>query len=117
VRGALSVGRDGKVFTGTYGPAPRLVALDPEDGRERFAFSVRGNGAPEFGIHGGPTEDAAGRLYFGAQDDQVYCLGPDGKLIWKWKTGGDVDAPIVITPEGRLLVGSDDGKLYALAAD
>ena len=26
----------------------------------------------------------------------------------------DVDAPLVITPKGLLLVGSDDGKLYAV---
>jgi outer membrane protein assembly factor BamB len=117
VRGALSLGRDGTVLVGTYGPTPRLLALDPIDGHQRFAFSIPGNGAPEFGIHGGPTEDAAGRLYFGAQDDQVYCLAPDGALLWKFKTGGDVDAPLVITPEGRLLAGSDDGKLYAFAAD
>jgi outer membrane protein assembly factor BamB len=117
VRGPISLGRDGTVLLGTYGPAPRLLALNPGDGSVRFAFSVPGTGAPEFGIHGGPTEDAVGRLYFGAQDDHVYCLNPDGTLLWKWKTGGDVDAPLVIAPDGRLLVGSDDGRLYTLAAD
>jgi len=117
VRGTLSIGRAGTVLVGTYGPTPRLVSLAPEDGRERFAFSVPGNGSPEFGIHGGPVEDADGRLYFGAQDDQIYCLGPDGKLLWKLKTGADVDAPLVITPEGRLLAGSDDGRLYVLASE
>jgi outer membrane protein assembly factor BamB len=113
VRGALSLGRDGSVLAGTYGPTPHLVALEPEDGRVRFRFAIRGSGSPEFGIHGGPVEDAAGRLYFGAQDDAVYCLGSDGSLLWKFKTGGDVDAPLVITPGGLLLAGSDDGKLYA----
>jgi outer membrane protein assembly factor BamB len=117
VRGAISLGRDGTVLAGTYGPTPRLVGLAPDDGAERLSFSIPGNGASEFGIHGGPVEDAAGRLYFGTQDDQVYCVGADGKLVWKFKTGADVDAPVVITPEGRLLVGSDDGKLYVLAPD
>jgi outer membrane protein assembly factor BamB len=60
------------------------------------------------------VEDASGRIYFGSQDDHAYCLDAQGKLVWKFKTGGDVDAPLVITPTGRLLVGSDDGKLYAL---
>jgi outer membrane protein assembly factor BamB len=114
VRGAMSLGRDGTVFTGTYGPTPRLVALEPAKGEVRFRFPVSGTGASEFGIHGGPVEDAAGRLYFGAQDDHAYCLTADGNLVWKLRTGGDVDAPLVITPKGLLLVGSDDGKLYAV---
>jgi outer membrane protein assembly factor BamB len=116
VRGALSIGRDGTIFAGTYGPTPHLVALEPEDGRVRFRFSIRGTGAPEFGIHGGPVEDSEGRLYFGAQDDHAYALTAGGSLVWKFKTGGDVDAPLAITPTGLLLVGSDDGKLYALAS-
>jgi outer membrane protein assembly factor BamB len=113
VRGALSIGRNGTVFAGTYGPTPRLLALDPRDGAAKVLFAVAGTGAAEFGIHGGPVEDAAGRLYFGAQDDFVYALDADGRLLWKYRTGGDVDAPLVITPQGRLLAGSDDGKLYA----
>jgi outer membrane protein assembly factor BamB len=114
VRGAMSLGRDGTIFTGTYGPTPRLVALEPTKGEVRFRFPVSGTGASEFGIHGGPVEDAAGRLYFGAQDDHAYCLTSEGALVWKLRTGGDVDAPLVITPKGLLLVGSDDGKLYAV---
>ena len=114
VRGALSIGRDGTIFAGTYGPAPHMVALEPDTGRVRFRFSIRGTGAPEFGIHGGPVEDRDGRLYFGAQDDNVYALSGEGTLLWKFRTGGDVDAPLVITERGLLLVGSDDGKLYAL---
>ena len=114
VRGAMSLARDGTVLTGTYGPTPRLVALEPTSGAVRFRFPVPGTGASEFGIHGGPVEDAAGRLYFGAQDDHAYCLSPEGALLWKLRTGGDVDAPLVITPKGLLLVGSDDGKLYAV---
>jgi outer membrane protein assembly factor BamB len=114
VRGAMSLGRDGTVLTGTYGPTPKLVALEPAGGTVRFRFLVSGTGASEFGIHGGPVEDAAGRLYFGAQDDHAYCLAADGTLVWKLRTGGDVDAPLVITPKGLLLIGSDDGKLYAV---
>jgi outer membrane protein assembly factor BamB len=113
VRGALSIGRKGTVLVGTYGPTPRLLALDPDTGASKVLFTVAGTGAAEFGIHGGPVEDAAGRLYFGAQDDFVYALGADGQVLWKFQTQGDVDAPLVITPKGRLLAGSDDGKLYA----
>jgi outer membrane protein assembly factor BamB len=31
------------------------------------------------------------RLYVGAQDDIFYCLSAkDGKVVWRWKAGGDV---------------------------
>ncbi len=114
VRGALAIARDGTVLAGTYGPRPRVVGLWPDDGSQRFEFAIQGTGAREFGIHGAPVEDAQGRLYFGAQDDFVYALRPDWTLLWKFATRGDVDAPVVITPAGLLLAGSDDGKLYAI---
>jgi outer membrane protein assembly factor BamB len=116
VRGGLTVGRAGAIFVGTYGPGPRVVALDAATGAERWSFRVQGTGAPEFGVHGAPLEDAEGTLFFGAQDDRVYALDSAGRLLWTFATRGDVDAPLVIGPGGVLYVGSDDGKLYALAA-
>lgn len=114
VRGALSVARDGTVLAGTYGPVPRLMALSPERGEARALFTMQGAASNEVGIHGGPVEDAQGRLYFGAQDDFIYALDSAGTELWKVRTGGDVDAPAVITQPGLLVVGSDDGKVYAI---
>ncbi|MFT3774294.1 MAG: PQQ-binding-like beta-propeller repeat protein [Minicystis sp.] len=114
VRGGLTIGRAGVVIAGTYGPGPRVVALDAATGAERWSFRVQGTGAPEFGIHGAPLEDADGKLFFGAQDDNVYALDAAGTLLWTFPTRGDVDAPLAIGPGGVLYVGSDDGKLYAL---
>lgn len=112
VRGALSLGRNGDVLVGTYGPRPRMLRLAGSDGQILGAFSIQGTGAKEFGIHGGPIEDAAGRLYFGAQDDRVYAIGPEG-LLWSYATGADVDAPVTLLPGGALVVGSYDGFVYA----
>lgn len=114
IRGGLTVGRAGIVLAGTYGPGPRVVALDATSGAERWSFAVQGTGAPEFGIHGAPLEDADGKLFFGAQDDRVYALDAAGRLLWTFSTGGDVDAPLTVGPGGVLYVGSDDGRLYAL---
>src|SRR5262249_1355689 len=114
VRGGLTVTRAGTVLAGTYGPAPRVVALDGATGQERWSFGIQGTGAAEFGIHGAPLEDAAGNLYFGAHDDRVYALDARGGPRWSFATGGDVDAPLVIGPGGTLYAGSDDGHLYAL---
>ena len=113
VRGPLSLGRNGDVLVGTYGPRPRMLRLAAVDGHVLGEFGIQGTGAKEFGIHGGPLEDAAGSLFFGAQDDHVYAIGPSG-IAWKFATGADVDAPLTLLADGTLLVGSYDGFVYAL---
>ena len=116
VRGTLSVARDGDVLAGVYGPMPRAVRLGAEDGRVRGDFPVQGTGAQAFGVHGGALEDDAGTLLFGAQDDEVYAVGANGRLLWHFTTGQDVDAPITLLSRGTVVVASDDGKVRALAA-
>ena len=113
VRGSLSVARNGDVLAGTYGPVPRVVRLSPE-GAIVGAFAIRGTGAREFGIHGGPLEDDDGVLYFGAQDDAAYAIAPDGALRWRFETGGDVDAPLSLLSDGSLIVPSEDGTVTLL---
>ena len=113
VRGVLSVARNGDVLAGTYGPVPRLVRVTPE-GAVRGAFAIRGTGAREFGIHGGPLEDEAGVLWFGAQDDVVRGIGPDGVERFRYEAKGDVDGPVSMLSDGSLVVGSEDGTVTLL---
>lgn len=113
VRGALSVARNGDVLAGTYGPVPRVVRVTPA-GEVRGAFAIRGTGAREFGIHGGPLEGADGVLYFGAQDDAVYAVGTDGAQLFRYETRADVDAPVTMLSDGSLVVGSEDGSVTLL---
>jgi outer membrane protein assembly factor BamB len=116
VRGPLAVARNGDVLAGVYGPIPRQVRLDGATGAVRGAFPVQGTGARELGVHGGATEDDRGALYFGAQDDVVYALAPEGTITWSFATGGDVDAPVTLLAGGAVVLGSDDGKVYLLSA-
>jgi outer membrane protein assembly factor BamB len=113
VRGGLSLARNGDVLVGTYGPVPRVVRVAP-DGTIRGAFAIKGTGAREFGIHGGPLEDADGALYFGTQDDAVYAVDPDGSVRWRYETGADVDAPLTMLADGSLIVPSEDGTITML---
>jgi outer membrane protein assembly factor BamB len=113
VRGCLSIARNGDVVAGTYGPAPHVVRVRP-DGVVVGAFAVHGTGAREFGVHGAPLEDADGVLYFGAQDDAVYAITPDGAERWRFTTGGDVDAPLSLLSDGSLIVPSEDGTVTLL---
>ncbi len=113
VRGTLALARNGDVLAGTYGPVPRIVRV-ASDGVIRGAFAIRGTGAREFGIHGAPLEDAAGVLYFGAQDDVVRAVALDGTERWRFETGGDVDAPLSMLGDGSLIVPSEDGTVTLL---
>ncbi len=113
VRGTLSIARNGDVLAGVYGPRPRAVRLHAEDGTVRGEFPVQGTGARDFGVHGGALEDSAGTLVFGAQDDAVYAVDASGKLLWRFATGGDVDAPATLLSDGTLVIGSDDGSVRA----
>ena len=45
---------------------------------------------------------------------QVYGLDPNGQLLFRHNLGRDVDSSPVIDSRGTLLVGADDGSLYAL---
>lgn len=113
VRGVLSLARNGDVLAGTYGPVPRVVRVAP-DGTIRGAFAIKGTGAREFGIHGGPLEDADGTLYFGAQDDAAYAIEAEGAVRWRLPTGADVDAPVSMLSDGSLVVASEDGTITML---
>ncbi|MEA2746907.1 MAG: hypothetical protein QOI41_1050 [Myxococcales bacterium] len=113
VRGVLSLARNGDVLAGTYGPVPRLVRVAP-DGTIRGAFAIKGTGAREFGIHGGPLEDAEGTLFFGAQDDAAYAIDTEGAVRWRFETGADVDAPLSMLSDGSLVVASEDGTITML---
>lgn len=115
VRGALSLARNGDVLAGVMGLEPAQVRLRGDDGELVFRAKTRGTGAQEFGMRGGALEDDAGRLYFGAQDDSVYALSGAGELLFRHETGADVDAPLSLLPDGRLLIASDDGSVTCLA--
>ncbi|WP_394835076.1 PQQ-binding-like beta-propeller repeat protein [Pendulispora rubella] len=116
VRGGLSIGRDGDVLAGVYGPLPRQVRVAAASGKLLGAFDVAGTGARDFGVHGGALEDDDGTLYFGGQDDAAYAVDRSGKPRWRFVTGADVDAPLTLLRDGSLVVPSDDGMVYLLAA-
>jgi outer membrane protein assembly factor BamB len=114
VRGPLSNTRNGDLVVGVYGPRARVVRMNGQTGAVSWVFPVPGTGAREFGVHGGALEDMSGTLYIGAQDDRVYALRADGTVRWSFLTGGDVDAPVTLLRNGRLIVASDDGTVYGL---
>lgn len=114
IRAPVALGRNGDIIAGVYGPRPRVVSLDAETGELRWYFPVTLSESSELGVASGPLVDADGNIYFGAHDDYVYGLSPNGELRWIHQTGADVDSAPILTEDGLLLVGCDDGYLYAI---
>ena len=116
VRAPLALGRRGELLVSTYDTAPVLVALNASDGAERWRFAIRPGEGDFYGIQSGALIDASGHVYFGGRDHYVYCLSPEGRLVWEYETGDQVDAGPVLGPDGTLYIGSDDHRLYAFGA-
>jgi outer membrane protein assembly factor BamB len=57
---------------------------------------------------------AGGVVYAGASDQYLYAVR-SGKLLWRFKTGGKINARPDVN-NGVVYAGSDDGYLYALNA-
>ncbi|MEZ4392802.1 MAG: PQQ-binding-like beta-propeller repeat protein [Polyangiales bacterium] len=54
--------------------------------------------------------------YVGGEDDAVHAVGVDGAERWRVSLGADVDSSPTLLADGVLVVGCDDGALYALGA-
>ena len=70
------------------------------------------------GIFSTPIIDGDGTVYVGSADTNFYAIRPDGKLRWRFKTGGVIDSAGVIGRYDRLhhtnpiTFGSGDEFLY-----
>ena len=58
-----------------------------------------------------------GMVYVGCYNHSLYALTPEGKLDWKFRTDKFISAAPTLLSDGRLLIGSDDGRLYCLRTD
>ncbi len=96
----------------------RNTAASPIRGRFRgdrpWAF------ATSRGIFSTPVIGGDGTLYVGSADHYFYALRPDGRLLWKFRTGGIIDSAAAIGRHVKRLrsapitVGSGDERLYHL---
>lgn len=91
------------------GLAPKLVRAQA-DGTARWAGPFTSGGY----IVSSPAIAPDGTIYFGAQDNHLYALAPNGSLKWRFATGDWVDSTPAIGADGTVYFGSWDGKFYAL---
>jgi len=93
-----------------FGSSNGVVYAVSKDGREVWHTRLGG------GIETTPAV-AFGRVYVGASDGSLYALNAsNGKLLWKYTTGGPIVASPVVSLNGIVYVGSTDGRIYALDA-
>jgi len=104
-----AIGSNGTIYCGDDVKG-KLYALNPEDGTQKWAFSLGKAGIS----HSSPAIGADGTIYVGAYDHNFYAINPDGTRKWNFRTGDVVDSSPAIGTDGTIYVGSDDGHLYAI---
>jgi outer membrane protein assembly factor BamB len=119
------------LYVGSYDG--KLYALDVRTGKPQWKFATGGERRFEAkGLHGWQPSNqtiadpfdvylsspvvAAGMVYFGSGDGNVYALDAlSGALKWQFKTGDVVHASPAYA-DGTVFIGSFDSYLYALDA-
>lgn len=85
-----AIGMDGTVYVTAEDKKTQRIggtvyAIDPGNGDIKWKYKIeRGSLASP------PAIDKDGRIYIGAGDGYVYCLNPDGTLLWKILVGYEV---------------------------
>jgi outer membrane protein assembly factor BamB len=88
----------------------RIAVIDLKAGRRRWSFEMKG------WIWGAPTV-ADGKVFFGCQDNHLYCLDKTRKtLLWNFPTKSRIEAGPGYR-DGSVFFGSCDGRFYRLNAD
>lgn len=105
-RGTPAIARDGTVVVGSDDGG--IYGLAPADGHTVWRAATLGP------VRSSARVDADGWMYLGSEDDRVYALDPQGTVMWSVTLGADVDSTPALLPDGTLVVGCDDGALYAL---
>lgn len=116
VRAGAAIGLDGRVVVGTFGPAPRIVALEPRTGA--IAWSVAVTGGPptaEWGVASSALVDRDGRYAVGMPNGQLWILERDGAVLDRVTLGSaPVDSSPILVRDALLAVGNDEGALFLL---
>lgn len=111
---SVAVTNAGVAYYGDHRGA--LDVVDAASGRvlARHVGQARTRARGDVGIWTAPAVDREGSVYFGTRTGHVHGFGPTGEQLFDLRTGGTVDSNPALAADGTLLVGSEDGKLYAI---
>lgn len=108
VRATPALSRDGVVIIGADDGG--IYGLRAADGTEAFRVQTA------LPVRSSARIDAEGWAYIGSEDDTLRALDATGAVRWSVMLGADIDGAPALTQEGTIVVGADDGALYALGA-
>ena len=89
--------------------AGTLSAVLTNSGGPEWTFTIPSQAM----IHSSPAVDASGNVIFGADDGNLYILGPLGALVQTTALGGRLNSTALAG--GEIYITSDNGNMYALA--
>ncbi|MBL8683636.1 MAG: PQQ-binding-like beta-propeller repeat protein [Myxococcales bacterium] len=116
VRAGVAIGLDGRVVVGTFGPNPRIVALDGRTGA--IAWSVAVTGGPptaEWGVASSALVDRDGRYAVGLPTGELVVIERDGTVLDRVRLGDSpVDSSPILVRDALVAVGNDEGTLFLL---
>lgn len=116
VRAGAAIGLDGRVVVGTFGPHPRIVALEPSTGAIVWSVAITG-GPPtaEWGVASSALVDRDGRYAVGIPNGQLWVIERDGTVLDRVSLGDSaVDSSPILVRDALVAVGNDDGTLFLL---
>jgi eukaryotic-like serine/threonine-protein kinase len=88
----------------------RIAVIDLKAGRRRWSFQAKG------WIYGEPTV-TDDKVFFGSQDDHLYCLDKRRKtLLWSFAGKSRIEAGVAYQ-DGSVYFGSCDGRFYRINAE
>jgi outer membrane protein assembly factor BamB len=88
----------------------RVAVIDLKAGRRRWSFQAKG------WIYGEPTV-TGDKVFFGSQDDHLYCLDKRRKtLLWSFAGKSRIEAGVAYQ-DGSVYFGSCDGRFYRINAE
>ena len=66
------------------------------------------------GVWTAPAIDARHNVYFGTRPGHLYGFAASGRRLFDIDTGATVDSNPALAGDGTLLIGSENGLLYAI---
>lgn len=110
-----AISSDGTIYIGNVQGV--LSAIDSKTQEIKWTYQTGANpNQPGFyGLPSFPLVDKEGTVYFGSVDGKMYAVDKDGKLSWKYQTGGKItEASPAFGSDGTFYFTSEDGYLYAI---
>lgn len=106
---------DGLAYVGDH--KGFMNALDARTGRlvTRVLGLGRTASRRDVGIWTSAAIDSRHDVYFGTRPGHVYGFAPGGRRLLDIDTGATVDSYPALAGDGTLLIGSENGSLYAIA--